>query len=100
MTTRKFTYYGRCVSWPLSQVPALIEMVDDARQITRETFRRHVDRADRERLEQRLGYELHPALGLTCAGDYCVSYHSSKLHGRRVYFVTHSAIEYVFTKAA
>ena len=100
MTRRPFRYLRSCVEWPRGDVPALIEMVDDARQITRETFRRHVSRRDREALEQALGYELHPARGLTCAGDYCVSYHRSKLHGRRVYFLTWSAIEHVFTEAA
>ena len=33
------------------------------------------------------------------AADWAVSYHRSKLHGRRVYYFRHSAIEFVFTQA-
>ena len=95
-----YRYYCCCVNWPRADVHAgLIPMVDSAVDITRKTFRQHVDSADLAELERSLGYESHPTRGLTMAGDYHVSYHRSKLHGRRVYYFRHSAIEYVFTPA-
>lgn len=38
--------------------------------------------------------------GLTMAGDWSVSYHRSRLHGRAVYYLRWSAIEYVFVPSA
>jgi len=71
-------------------------MIDDAIEITRKTFLKHVDRNSLKDTEISLGYEQHPRQGLTMAGDYYVSYHRSLLHNKRVYYFEHSAIEYVF----
>ena len=94
-------FYTNCVNWPRDDVHedgGLCDMIDEARDITRRTFCRHVDRLDREGVERQLGYDLNGRTGcLTMKRDYHVSYHRSNLHGQRVYFFTHSAIEYVFT---
>ena len=68
-------------------------MIATGRDITRRTFCRNVDKASREDVERNLGY---PAGKLTITRDYAVSYESGKLHGKRVYWINHSAIEYVF----
>lgn len=74
-------------------------MIDDAKDISRDTFVRHISDDDRKQIEQNLGYAPHdPSANLTMARDFHVSYHKSKLHGETVYFFTHSAIEYVFRK--
>ncbi len=73
-------------------------MVDNAIQVSRQTFLKHVSRSDLHEIEAALGYESNPQKGETMAGDYHVSYHRSKLHGKRVYYFQHSAIEYVFTR--
>ena len=97
-------FYTNCVNWPRDDVHAeggLCDMIDAAQDIGRRTFCRHVDRAQREDLERQLGYEINGRRGLlTMTRDYHVSYHRSNLHGRRVYFFKHSAIEYVFTSEA
>ena len=96
-----YKFYGDCVRWQKDDVfkaGGLSEMVDDAITISRDAFLYHVDRSDLFNLEKALGYEYHPSRGLTMAGDYHVSYHRSKLHGKRVYYFRHSAIEYVFTQ--
>lgn len=92
-------FHNNCVGWPRHDVYAeggLRDLIDEAHEVTRSTFLKHVDREDLKNLELELGYSLHPSQGLTMAGDYHVRYYRSKLHGERVYFFTHSAIEYVF----
>lgn len=71
-------------------------MVDAAICISRRTFLRHVDRNDLHEFENAAGYAQHPSRGLTMSADYAVAYYRSKLHGERVYYFVHSAIEYVF----
>lgn len=94
------SFYCNCVGWPREDVHArggLCDMIHGARDITRDTFLRHVDRDSRIEVERQLGYAPHdPESGLTMRRDWHVSYHRSKLHGQTVYFFKHSAIEYVF----
>ena len=95
------TFYNSCVTWPAHDVDAkggLSDMIDEAYEISRRTFLKQVDRCELRDLDDALGYAPRPRQGLTMARDYHVSYHRSLLHGRRVYFFNHSAIEYVFTE--
>jgi len=92
----KYRYHGNCVGNPPENVPILIKMCDDATDITRRTFLRHVDREDLQEVETALGYVDHPSKGLTMAGDYHVTYHRSRWDGCRCYFFCWSAIEYFF----
>ncbi len=92
-------YYSSCVAWPTNDVHSeggLSDMVDQARDVTRRAFLKHVNRECLAEIEQQLAYARHPRRGLTMAGDYCVAYSRSRHHGKRVYFFTHSAIEFVF----
>lgn len=94
-------YYQCCVCWPSEDVHVdggLCDMISAGHGISRRTFLQHVDREDMRELEHELGYERDTRRGLTMANDYHVSYHRSTLHGERVYYFTHSAIEYVFTE--
>jgi hypothetical protein len=96
---KRYHYYTNCVAWPEHLVHCnggLIDMIDQAKEIKRDTFLRRVDEADLMNLERLLGYESHYKQGLTMAADWAVSYHSSKLFGSRVYYFRYSSIEYVF----
>ena len=96
-----YRYYNNCVNWDLTMVHCkggLRDMIAEARDIERSTFLKHVDKADISGLERLLGYEDHYRKGLIMAKDWHVSYHSSRLFGSRVYYFSHSAIEYVFIK--
>jgi hypothetical protein len=67
-------------------------MVDNNIEITRSTFLKHVNRVDLKELETRLGY----SRDFHIINDWHVTYHRSKLEGKRVYYLCHSAIEYIF----
>ena len=95
MNEQTYGYWTCCVDFS-GDVGALIDMIDDSITITRKTFMHHVDPQDRTDLELRLGYELYWKRGLTCAQDYHVTYHRSKFKGKRVYYMKHAAIEYIF----
>jgi len=93
------TFYNDCVSWPKNDVDCpggLSDMVDNATDITRKTFLKHVNKTDITGLEAALGYSKHYKQGLTMGNDWHVSYCRSKLHNKIVYYFCHSAIEYVF----
>ena len=93
------SYYASCVTWPPHDVEAdggICDMVITAKIISRRTFLKHVNREDIAKIEKKLGYSQHPRQGLTMARDRHVFYSKSNLHGKRVVFLTHSAIEYVF----
>lgn len=95
-------FFGTCVGWEPQDVHTeggLCDMIDQAMNISRETFLKHVDRDGLKEMEVNLGYAAHPKKGLTMAADWHVSYHRSKLHGQRVYFFKWSGIEHVFKEA-
>jgi hypothetical protein len=98
MSTPRYTYYSSCVGWPEDDIDDLAGMIDAAVGVTRATFCKHVDHMELIEIENKLGYDHYPARGLYMQNDWHVSYHRSKLHGKRVYFFKHSAIEYVFTR--
>jgi len=92
-------YYKSCADFSLHEANkegGLIDMIDNAIDITRETFLKHVNRDSLRDVEASLGYEPHPSQGLTMAGDYHVSYHRGKLYGKVAYFFNHSSIEFIF----
>jgi len=94
-----YVFFRNCVSFSQEEVYAnggLRDMVDRAWPITRKTFTKWVDLENLRDVEVSLGYEDHPKRGMTMAQDCHVSYHKSKLFGKRVYYFVHSAIEYIF----
>lgn len=84
----KLTYTTCCVS---SNADDIIDMVDKSQQITYETFIKYV--SAKELLE------------MFCSGfkwkslkrDYHVKYFKSTFKGNHCYYLTHSAIEYIWT---
>jgi hypothetical protein len=73
-------------------------MVDGARDISRTTFLKHVNRENLREIEAMLCYSEHPSQGLTMAGDWHVSYHRGKFCGMPVYYFVWSAIEHIFMR--
>lgn len=98
----KAQYLNNCVNWPSADVHkegGLCDMIDSGRQITRAAFLRRVDPVSRGEVEGSLGYAPHDrGAVLTMKRDYHVTYYTGRLHGERVYFFKHSAIEYVFRR--
>lgn len=76
-------------------------MIQTGRPISRRTFCRNVSRESREDLERCFGYAPFDRRAvLTAARDFHIRYFSGNLHGFRVYWLEHSAIEYVFISPA
>ena len=97
---KTYHYYSNCVDWPRHDVRALTDMCDSGKPLSRQAFLRHVDREELWELERSLGYVRNMGLdGLTMGQDWAVQYFKGKLHSRRVYYFTWSAIEYVFTQS-
>jgi hypothetical protein len=82
-------YLTNCVN---SDGDAINAMIDAARQISRRTFLRYVDRDSLRDIERQLGYS---ARGLRMANDWHVTYHRSTFNGRPCCYFVHSAIEYL-----
>ena len=84
----EYTYLTCCVN---SDGRSITDMVDNAREITRETFFRHVSRKETSDL---LGYDKD----FPISRDWHMSFHKSIYRGKPCYYVVHSAIEYIFIK--
>jgi len=82
-----------CVEAPAEP---LTEMIDNAREITLRTFRKHVDRASFLDLQRQLGYSTGSQKGLHISRDYHVRFYVSKYKGQPCYYINWSAIEHVF----
>lgn len=89
-----YEYFNNCVNWERSDVDVgLEEVIDNAEEITYEEMINEVSLDDL--------HEVFPSYveglgGLTLKKDWSVRYFKSKLHGKPVVYVQHSAIEYVF----
>ena len=96
----RYKFYSDCVGWPEdTQEPGgLSDMIDNCLVISRPTFLKHIDRNELKEISSQLGYSNHYKEGLTMSADWHISYYRSNLHGERVYYFKHSAIEYVFIK--
>lgn len=92
-SAQRFSFTIRCVE---ASGPAIREMVDRARQISRETFMR---RCNWKTVAAELGYIVGPGeKGLRLKDDYHVSYHRSRYRGLACYYLVWSAIEHVFVE--
>lgn len=83
-------YIGRCIELNGQDIT---DMVDAARDITVQTFRKHIGTEAYQQLEADLGYDSR----LRLANDHCVSFGKSKYRGKSCVYCRWSAIEYVFT---
>lgn len=90
-------YFCDCVGWNPRDVDAgLVPMIRTNRRVSFRTFCLRTDPESRGEVFRALGYRRGKG-ELKIQDDFCVSFHRSTLHGARVYYVRHSAIEYVFT---
>jgi hypothetical protein len=88
-----FSFYSDCVNYP--DLEDLNEIVDNQKEITLGTFSKHVDKNQFKDLKSNLGYNK----GFKIDNDWSVTFHKSKdKDNNLVYFMCHSAIEYVFKK--
>jgi len=72
-------------------------MVDQSREVTFETLRKHVGTDNLKDMFPFYDWGNGHG-GLRMKDDYCVSYYKSRYNGCPCYYVEHSRIEYVFTK--
>jgi hypothetical protein len=87
----------RCVDLQAGDdVDELRAMVERSRDISFETFARNVDWKP---LAQSMGYAVEPgASGMRLDADRGVAFHSSSWRGESVYYLVHSAIEFVYRR--
>ena len=93
---RSFVYEFNCTEVDDADVDDLHEMIEAAVEVTFRTFSRAV--AGLAEFADHMGYDVGRARTgrLRLANDWHVRYFRSKYKGKRVYFMVHSAIEYVF----
>lgn len=79
---------------------AIADMVDNAREITWDTFIQHVEKQDLIDLFDYYywrGYnKKKDTIDLKLSEDYAVSFWKSKYKERPCYYLEHSSIEYIF----
>jgi len=93
----KATYQYCCVS--PRDLEELQYIVDNNQNITYPTFRKHVNTESFNEIKEDLGYtsQLKKDCNIALSNDWSVSFHKSKTpDGKSVYYICHSAIEYIF----
>lgn len=88
---KKYKYLTNCVN---SKCEDITKMVDNAKNITSNTFFKHVDIKE---ISYFFGYSIRSKNGLTIKNDWHIRYFKSKFKGNPCYFLTHSCIEYIYT---
>lgn len=102
---RKHTFYyeTNCIN---STARKIMDMVDRARQITWKTFSQHVHWKEVRRVFPSYSYqgeEYNPdteelTMPMHIKDDWAVGFYKSVYAGRPCYYISHSAIEYIFTE--
>jgi len=87
----KYKYYTNCVNSTSDKINALI---DSSKNITYETFINHIDIHELKALFPFYGWNNKKVLKMK--DDYAISYSKGIYEGKKVYFLTHSCIEYIF----
>ena len=97
-----YYYHTCCVH---STARAINNMVDDAQDITWETFRKHVHWSEVKRIFRDYSYRRENFMdngewniGFHIKDDWAVSFCKSKYKGKPCYYIVHSGIEYIFLK--
>ena len=89
---KPFQYLTSCVN---STANDINKMVDNAIDITYDTFAKYVDVRE---VSTQFGYELNKSRGLTLKEDWAVSFHKSTYCKHPCYYMRHSSIEYIYVK--
>lgn len=95
MKPYKFAF--NCVGVPKKDVNFLIEMIDNSRKIKWETFRKHVDVEELKPLLPSYSFSFN-GQGMHPKDDPYVFFCKSKYKGEVCYYMSWSAIEFVFLK--
>lgn len=93
----KAIYQYCCVS--PNNLDELNHIIDNNRNITYETFKKHVDTESFNEIKESLGYtpQFKKDCNISISNDWSISFHKSKTpEGKDVYYLCHSAIEYIF----
>lgn len=88
-------YLTSCVELTTRDLDALHGMVDCGRQVSYRTARDHIGRDVLASVFPDYKWTRTPG-GLSMRHDWHVGYFRSVFRGRPVYYVVHSAIEYIF----
>lgn len=86
---KDYYYRTNCIN---STAQLIDDMIEREREITWRTFLRHVP--IKEIVTCLPSYNKTPHI----KDDWAVTFHKSEFAGMPCYFITHSAIEYVFTR--
>lgn len=90
-------YQYCCVNAP--DIEELEFIIDNNREVTYETLRKNINPESFKEVKESLGYtrQLYNDCGITLKSDYAVTFHKSKTpEGKIVFYIRHSAIEYIF----
>ena len=98
-----FEYETCCVH---STAEWINDMVDHAREVTWETFRKHVHWTQVRDIFPQYSYQgetYNPdteelTIGFHIRRDWAVGFWKSKYRGRRCYYIVHSGIEYIWVE--
>lgn len=98
----QFQFETDCIH---STGPKIIAMTDAAREVTWATFKQHVPVEQVQAVFPFYSYrgeKVNAAGNMTCPlhikDDYAVGFWKSTYEGRPCYYITHSAIEYIWTE--
>ena len=86
-----------CVNVDNQELEELEHLIETAKDISFDTFRRNVGSNELRELTAYFGYKTINGCGLSLANDYAVRFCSAKTpDGKRAYMLVQSGIEYVF----
>lgn len=88
-------YITCCVDLGMKDVPALRDMIEEARQVSYRTARARIGGDALAAVFHDYDWSRKPQY-LTMKKDWHVGYYRSVFRGKPVYYVKHSAIEYIF----
>jgi hypothetical protein len=86
-------FHTTCVQ---STYQKITEMTDAAKEITRQTFLKYVNKDELKEIEKSLGYSIGNQKGLKMKDDWAVSYHKSTYNKKKCVYFRWSAIEHIF----
>lgn len=93
MTSKGYRFRTSCVNAKGVDINA---MKDAAKQVTRRTFMRYVNKEDLKQIEKDLSYNK----GFHMSNDWHVAYYLSTYRKTTCAYFVHSAIEYVFVEVS
>ena len=96
MSTRPtHEFYSDCLHWAQGRVEHLEAIVNSGRDCSYETIKKRIGAQAMTDLESDLGYGPN-TVPRHLNDDYAVTFHWTRYKGMTIYYVRHSAIEYVY----